>query len=437
MRKRSTLLAAIAMVILVPGCERRSPDEGATDPEPTFTTWDSAGIEIVENHAPEHAPGEFWTFDTVPEIVLGGADDLGGPADDSDQLIWEVVGLARLEDGRIAVLSSMGKQLLLFEPSGALSRTIGRAGEGPGEFRGPEWLQYLPPDTLVVWDYFMSSISYFDTAGNLLRERRVDQARLREAGASGEAFVRPLPDGTLVVSVRGGPDSETTEYKAWNPQTSTLQTLRFGVGNYARIDDSYGTHVLGPRADITAGGNPPSIYLSRPRQERDSTVFAGRGPCENHTAYDRRDTDHRARETEQYGEILPVGRGRRGTRASRHHCTDVCGQGNPPIHRESGCGPGGISLDQRVVGFGVGGIGPVERLQSGGTMAWSSAIALGPGWGGFRFVRIEDQCPLLDGRGLLSDCSERRTGGGAGGGVPNSAGWVARATATRPAGWRE
>ena len=263
MRKRSTLVAAIAMVILVPGCERRSPDKGATDPEPTFTTWDSAGIEIVENHAPEHAPGEFWTFDTVPEIVLGGADDLGGPADDSDQLIWEVVGLARLEDGRIAVLSSMGKQLLLFEPSGALSRTIGRAGEGPGEFRGPEWLQYLPPDTLVVWDYFMSSISYFDTAGNLLRERRVDQARLREAGASGEAFVRPLPDGAFVVSVRGGPDSETTEVKGWNPQTSTLQTLRFGVGNYARIDDSYGTHVLGPRADITAGGNPPSIYLSR------------------------------------------------------------------------------------------------------------------------------------------------------------------------------
>ena len=75
-------------------------------------------------------------------------------------------------------------------------------GEGPGEFRKPEWLQYLPPDTLVVWDYFMSSISYFDTAGNLLRERRVDQARLREAGASGEAFVRPLPDGAFVVSVR-------------------------------------------------------------------------------------------------------------------------------------------------------------------------------------------------------------------------------------------
>ena len=243
MRKRSTLFTAIAIAILAPGCERRSPDEGDADPEPTVTTWDSAGIEIVENHAPEWEESEFWTIDSA-------------------QIIWETVGVARLEDGRIAVLSSMGKQLLLFHPSGKLSRTIGRGGEGPGEFTRPEWLQYLPPDTLVVWDYFLSSISYFDTAGNLLRERRVDQARLREAGASGEAFVRPLPDGAFVVSVRGGPDSEVVESKGWNPRTSSLMTYGGRVGNYARIDDGYRPQVLGPRSGIATGGDPPSIYLS-------------------------------------------------------------------------------------------------------------------------------------------------------------------------------
>ena len=262
MLKRSTLAVSVTVAIAASGCEQPPAGEGAAEAEPKVTVWDSAGIEIVENHAPEHAPGEFWTFDTVPEIVLGGADDHGAPVADSDQLIWEVVGLARLEDGRVAVLSSMGKQLLLFEPSGALSRTIGRAGEGPSEFRQPEWLQYLPPDTLVVWDYFMSSISYFDTAGNLLRERRVDQARLREAGASGEAFVRPLPDGTFVVSVRGGPDNEVVESKGWNPRTSSLMTYDWRVGNYARIDDSYRPRVLGPRSGIATGGDPPSIYLS-------------------------------------------------------------------------------------------------------------------------------------------------------------------------------
>ncbi|MDE2678434.1 MAG: 6-bladed beta-propeller [Gemmatimonadota bacterium] len=262
MDKAPAMATVVVSALSVAGCYAAPSDESGVAEQPAFTTWDSAGIEIVVNHAPEHAAGEFWTFGTVPEIVLGGAEDLGALANDPSQLIWEVVGLVRLEDGRVAVLSSMGKQLLLFEPSGALSRTIGRGGEGPGEFTRPEWLQYLPPDTLVVWDYFLRSVAYFDTAGTLLRQRRVDQALLREAGASGEAFVRPLPDGTFVVSVRGGPDNERVESMGWNPRTSSLQTFGGRVGNYARIDDSYRPQVLGPRSGIATGGDPPSIYLS-------------------------------------------------------------------------------------------------------------------------------------------------------------------------------
>ena len=53
------------------GCERPSPGADAGS-APGFTVHDSAGIEIVENHAPEHPPGQFWTIDAEPEIVLGG-----------------------------------------------------------------------------------------------------------------------------------------------------------------------------------------------------------------------------------------------------------------------------------------------------------------------------------------------------------------------------
>ena len=103
------------------------PCDGAAEAEPTVTIWDSAGIEIGENHAPEWPAGQSWTIDPEPEFVLGGANDLNVLANDSSQLIWEVVGLARLEDGRVAVLSSENQQLYLFEPSGGLSRTLGRA----------------------------------------------------------------------------------------------------------------------------------------------------------------------------------------------------------------------------------------------------------------------------------------------------------------------
>ena len=273
MRKRSTLFTAIAIAILAPGCERRSPDEGAADPEPTVTTWDSAGIEIVENHAPEWEESEFWTIDSAPEFVLGGSEDLGALANDSAQLIWETVGIARLEDGRIAVLSSMGKQLLLFHSSGELSRTIGRGGEGPGEFTRPEWLQYLPPDTLVVWDYFLTSIDRFDTTGTLLSERRVDHARLREMGAWGEGFRLPLADGSFVVAVMDETDSDSPDdcsHLALKGRSRgeefTLQAER-----RFRIDDTPATYPLGCASafisTMAAGGDPESIYISTDAKE--------------------------------------------------------------------------------------------------------------------------------------------------------------------------
>ena len=175
-----------------------------------FTVWDSAGIEIVENHAPEYPPGQFWTLDPEPEIVLGGGvgggrarpgGAGGAAARDSAELIWRVVGIARLEDGRVAVLSQGNHQLYLFEPSGELSTVIGGRGEGPGEFDRPQLLQYLAPDTLVVWDYWFAPASYFDTGGALLKERTIDLLELmaRVPGSSAESQVIPFGNGSFVV----------------------------------------------------------------------------------------------------------------------------------------------------------------------------------------------------------------------------------------------
>ena len=177
-----------------------------------FTVEDSAGIEIVENHAPQHPPGQFWTIDAEPEIVLGGVGARPGEdqaaGQDAAQLIWEVVGIARLEDGRVAVLSQGNDQLYLFEPSGELSATIGRRGEGPGEFTQPEALHYLAPDTLVVWDYWYTATSYFDTGGELLQERAFNIQELMDQvpGANDDSGFHPLPDRSFVVVDAPPPD---------------------------------------------------------------------------------------------------------------------------------------------------------------------------------------------------------------------------------------
>ena len=274
MLKRSAIAVSLAIVIGAPGCEQGPADDGAAEADPTVTVRDSAGIEIVENNAPQHAAGEFWTFDTVPEIVLGGANTLGEPVHDSAQLVWDVVGLARLEDGRVAILSSQGTQLLLFEPSGNLSRIIGRSGEGPGEFTRPEWLQYFPPDTLVVWDYFMTSIDHFDTTGVLVGERRGDHARLLELGLYGENFGFPIADGAFMAFMKGRevdpelPWSDCSPREFWTSRVNSEgQPISQGElsewvpEEYVMIDSTFSAHSFGCPSQVAFGGQSPSIYI--------------------------------------------------------------------------------------------------------------------------------------------------------------------------------
>ncbi len=264
MFRRVTIFAFLSL--LASGCEQPAGDSVA-EADPAFTVWDSVGIEIVENHAPEHAAGEFWSIDPEPEIVLGGSENPGELANDSAQLIWSVVGLARLPDGRVAVLSSENRQLMLFEPSGELARIVGGPGEGPGEFTRPERLQYLPPDTLVVWDYFLRAIDYFDSSGKLLRERTVDYARLRELGAWGESRRIPLPDGSFLVGVMDTIADESPDDCTY--LTVTEQSAQFGemvlhAEELLKIDDTYAAHSFGCSSGffslLAAGGDPPFFY---------------------------------------------------------------------------------------------------------------------------------------------------------------------------------
>ena len=276
MFRRLGLGAILAVAISVPACDSAPSDESGAAEVPTFTTWDSAGIEIVENHAPDHAAGEFWTIDSVPEFVLGGSENLAGVANDSSQLIWRVDGLARLADGRVAVLSSGSKQLMLFEPSGELSRTIGGPGEGPGEFRHPVAFQYLPPDTLVVWDSFLTSIDYFDTEGKLLKERSPDLVRMLEHGAGSESLRLPLPDGSFVAGTGATTGDESPDKCAHLSEEVRVSAPAGGRVLEAegtapgeellRIDDSHNTHSFGCarpwKTRLAAGGDPPLVYIS-------------------------------------------------------------------------------------------------------------------------------------------------------------------------------
>ena len=296
-RHRHTILRVTFLLALAASACDPQPGTEATAGDPSgLTVRDSAGIEIVENHSPEWSAESSWTIDPEPEIVIGGGESPGGAAGDSAGLVWEVSGLARLADGRIAVLSSANGKLFLFEPSGRLSKSIGRKGEGPGEFRRPEHLQYLPGDTLVVWDEWFRPVSTFDTTGALLRHRRIDLLKVMgRAGRGTNAETRrtPLPDGSFVLHATG--DEASAEPGGGDEGSRPLQ-------EYVRVDSSYATlsfgswvkahfiflwspepgspgvhlHNVSPGSMIAVGGHPPSIHISH-GEENEIRQFSADG----------------------------------------------------------------------------------------------------------------------------------------------------------------
>ena len=265
---RTTVLAALSSLAGATACDQAQPP-----PEtPTVVVRDSAGIQIVENLAPEWDEGSQWTVAAEPAVVIGGYRGADETAD-SSHLVWSVGDVRPLSDGRIAVLSSGEKKLFLFEPSGEFAGSIGRAGRGPGEFGYPQHLQVLPGDTLVVWDFMFGAIAHFDPSGELLRDWRVDvgalMVSLQEWSQRLPERVRlPLRDGSFIVAVYHTP-------LGFMPDGIYRAPIELYV-----IDSAYNAHPLGrwegsehvypgrPRsvpfpheAHVAAGGSPISVYI--------------------------------------------------------------------------------------------------------------------------------------------------------------------------------
>lgn len=271
---RTRAWLALTLALVGAACDRPT----AEDRSPGVVVRDSAGIEIVENYVPQWDPDDFWTLDPEPEFVIGGYDGLHGASNDSSHLVWRIWEVAPLSDGRLAMLSAGERQVFLFERSGAFTNAIGRPGRGPGEFFGPEHLQVLPGDTVVVWDAFFGRVSRFHPSGRLLQERSIDVgaviAATRTAGRRPpETVHRPLPDGSFLVQVRRAD---------WERPAGGI--LYREPIEFVRIDSAYATHSFGwwdgreslslddPRATsgvpfavgsaVAAGGRPLSVYVT-------------------------------------------------------------------------------------------------------------------------------------------------------------------------------
>ena len=154
---------------------------------PAFEVRDSAGIEIVTVHRSLWDDGRAWNLSPSPILEIGQMD-----ADPAYEL-FRIRGVVRLSDGKVVVGEAGASELRYFGPDGRHVRTVGRQGEGPGEFSALFGI-YARGDTVFAYDYRLSRVTLFDSEGELLDD-------IMLGGESGRPLaLYPFRDGFLGVT---------------------------------------------------------------------------------------------------------------------------------------------------------------------------------------------------------------------------------------------
>ena len=155
----ATVAALASGTLLAGACEPAAP------PRPTIAI-DSAGVEIVTSD-PLRSDATC-TLGAEPIFRVGDSED------DESQWFSSVRGVARLSDGSVAVVDRQTAEVRIFAENGRHLRSMGRPGEGPGEFNDAWKLWVLPGDTLWVGDYRPWRYNVFTSRGEWVRAVRLN-----------------------------------------------------------------------------------------------------------------------------------------------------------------------------------------------------------------------------------------------------------------------
>lgn len=151
-----------------------------------------------------------------PKFRLGSIDGDGLGAFDG------VSDATFTASGGIAVLSRYSGQVILFESDGAYSGTLGRRGEGPGEFADPIEVSPVDGDSIAVWDWRLGRITVFPLESGVPRIVRLDPPVLSPTGHFGVLRGEPT---SFVVSGQ----SFTSPGRGGRGGNETLHVLRYDI----------------------------------------------------------------------------------------------------------------------------------------------------------------------------------------------------------------
>lgn len=204
------------------------------DSQPTVTVADSAGVEIVTNLPGSLEAAEAWSLSAEPVIEIGAGAD-------PEVALFRITDVVALEGGRVAVGTNTPPQVRIFESDGTLAVTLGREGEGPGEFSSVGSVVPLGADSIAVWDADRRRMSVFTVVGQHGREADLSATAPLTAAAApstrtdaGFTHLLASSPGSLflfaegVFSSRSDPGVRRPELPAYRITTEGEEVARLG-----------------------------------------------------------------------------------------------------------------------------------------------------------------------------------------------------------------
>jgi hypothetical protein len=185
------------------------------------TVTDSAGIQIVTSHAPRWSSEQVWHVSERPTLSIGEVD---GPP---ERLFGSIVAVGWLSDGRIFVADQQAREFRFFSAHGEYVETVGRYGNGPGEFRGIGLVERYRGDSMYVYDYYLRRVSVVGPEPSFVRSFRIPlvEGNFHVGGALADGwFVQYSPEPHRVA---GGPGivPDTSLIIAVSPDGSRADTI--------------------------------------------------------------------------------------------------------------------------------------------------------------------------------------------------------------------
>jgi hypothetical protein len=139
------------------------------------------------------APATVFEYAPVPlsarrdVVTLDPEVAIGGDLEDPNTLFYRALHVAVNAAGRLFVLDAGNHRIQAFNADGSFAMSLGREGQGPGEFRSPAGIAIVG-DRVVVWDRPKRRLVTWDLSGEIKEEISLDGVQLfREMRAIGSS----------------------------------------------------------------------------------------------------------------------------------------------------------------------------------------------------------------------------------------------------------